>query len=51
LTENNDVLAPLPRGALRLGFALGAALVRAGPDSYHKQFAMGSFLGIYSCFV
>jgi len=31
LTEHNDVIAPLLRGALRLGLELGPALPRAGP--------------------
>jgi len=31
LTEHDDVITPLLRGAPRLGLALGPALARAGP--------------------
>jgi len=31
LTEHDDVITPLVRGAPRLGFALGPAPARAGP--------------------
>jgi len=37
LTEHDDVISPLLRGAPRLGLALGPALARAGPDSRFKR--------------
>jgi len=36
LTEHDDVMKPLLRGAPRLGLALGPAPARAGPDDKQK---------------
>jgi len=36
LTEHDDVITPLLRGAPRLDLALGPAPARAGPDSTYR---------------
>ena len=37
LTEHDDVITPLLRGASHLGFVLGPAPARAGPDCHPRQ--------------
>jgi len=37
LTEHNDAITPLLRGAPRLGFALDRAFSKAGPGQHHLE--------------
>jgi len=47
LTEQDDVITPLLRGAPRLGLALGPALAKAGPECLHWLRFVGQESGYF----